>query len=61
MFYSPLVAGTEAAAYDLHLSETKTAIMHISRGFDFLGYCQSRARKAKGRSSGRHRCDERRP
>ena len=55
---SPLVAGTEAAAYDLrdqtgvtltpmglHLSETKTAIMHISRGFDFLGFRIQKRRK----------------
>jgi RNA-directed DNA polymerase len=55
---SPLVAGTEAAAYDLrdqagvtltpmglHLSETKTAITHISRGFDFLGFRIQKRRK----------------
>lgn len=53
-----LVAGTEAAAYDLrdqagvtltpmglHLSETKTAITHISRGFDFLGFRIQKRRK----------------
>ena len=53
-----LVAGTEAVAYDLRdqaavtlasvglrLSETKTSITHISRGFDFLGFRIQKRRK----------------